>query len=72
LRAAPSLHYVCIVSTAAEPVKKRKFSKASLEAADRLLEAVKDKLLKEHGRIDEDDLRRRGYSETTIARLLAR
>lgn len=60
------------MSTVAEPVKKRKFAKASLEAGDRLLKAVRDKVLKEHGRIDEDDLRRRGYSETTIARLLAR
>jgi len=60
------------MGTVAEPVKKQKFSRVSLEAGDRLLKAVKDKLLKEHGRIDEDDLRRRGYSETTIARLLAR
>ncbi|MEQ2007021.1 MAG: hypothetical protein ABMA26_09485 [Limisphaerales bacterium] len=57
------------MSTVAEPVTKRKFSKASLEAGDRLLKAVKDKVLKEHGRIEEDDLRKRGYSEATIARL---
>jgi hypothetical protein len=57
------------MSTVAEPVKKRKFSKASLEAGDRLLKAAKDKMLKEHGRIEEDDLRKRGYSEATIARL---
>lgn len=58
------------MSTVAEPVKKRKFSKASLEASDRLLKTVKDKMLKEQGRLDEDALRQRGYSETTIARLL--
>lgn len=57
------------MSTVAEPVKKQKFSKASLEAGDRLLKAVKDKMLKEHGRVDEQNLRQRGYSEATIARL---
>ena len=57
------------MSTVAEPVKNKKFSRASLEAGDRLLKAVKDKMLKEHGRLNEDGLRRRGYSEATIARL---
>jgi hypothetical protein len=57
------------MSTVAEPVKKSKFSKTSLEAGDRLLKAVKDKMLKEQGRVDADDLRRRGYSEATITRL---
>ena len=57
------------MSTVATP--KKKFSRASLEAGDRLLKAVKEKLLKEHGRIDYENLRRRGYSEDTLARLKA-
>ena len=48
---------------------KKKFSRASLEAGDRLLKAVKDRLLKQNGRIDYDGLRRRGYSEATLSRL---
>lgn len=48
---------------------KKKFSRESLEAADRLLKAVKEKLLREKGRIDYADLRRDGYSEDLIARL---
>ena len=55
------------MSTVVTP--KKIFSRASLEAGDRLLKAVKEKLLKEHGRIDFEDLRRRGYSEVTLARL---
>lgn len=64
-----SVHYVRPVSTALEPVKKSKLSKISVEAGDRLLKAVKEKMLKELGRIDEADLRRRGYSEAIIERL---
>ena len=60
------------MSTIAEPVKKPKFSKASLEAGDRLLMAVKEKMLKDQGRVDAADLRRRGYSEATIKRLQTR
>lgn len=56
-----------VMSTVATP--KKKFSRASLEAGDRLLKAVKEKLLKEHGRIDYEGLRRRGYSEATLSRL---
>ena len=48
---------------------KKKFSPAGLEAGDRLLKAVKDRLQKQKGRIDYDGLRRRGYSEATLARL---
>jgi hypothetical protein len=48
---------------------KRDFSRASLEAADRLLKAVKEKLVREKGEVDYDFLRRNGYSETLIARL---
>ena len=51
--------------------KKKAFSKASLEAGDRLLKAVKNKLLREKGKIDYASLRRDGYSETLIARLKA-
>jgi hypothetical protein len=49
--------------------KRKTFSRESLEAADRLLKAVKDKLLREKGRIDYAQLRRNGYSEDLIARL---
>jgi hypothetical protein len=69
LRKYQLMREVAAVSTVAEPVKNRKFSKASLEAGDRLLKAVKDKLLKEHGQVDEEELRRRGYSEATIERV---
>jgi hypothetical protein len=47
----------------------KKFSRESFEAADRLLKAVKQKLLREKGKIDYAALRRNGYSETLIARL---
>ena len=50
-------------------VAKKKYSKASLDAGDRLLKAVKEKLLREKGKIDCAALRRDGYSETLIARL---
>jgi hypothetical protein len=49
--------------------EKKKFSRGSLEAADRLLKAVKEKLLREKGKIDYADLRRNGYSEDLISRL---
>lgn len=49
--------------------QKKKFSRASLEAADRLLKAVKEKLLREQGKIDYAALRRDGYSDDLIARL---
>jgi hypothetical protein len=49
--------------------EKKKFSRGSLEAADRLLKAVKGKLLREKGKIDYAALRRNGYSEDLIARL---
>ena len=38
-------------------------------ASDRLLKAVKDKLLRKSGKIDYARLRKQGYSETMIARL---
>ena len=46
-----------------------KYSRADLEAGDRLLRAIKEKIIKEDGRIDCDDLKERGYSEEMIARL---
>jgi hypothetical protein len=49
--------------------EKKKFSRGSLEAADRLLKAVKEKLLREKGKVDYADLRRNGYSEDLIARM---
>jgi hypothetical protein len=58
--------YVFGVNTTAV---KKKYSKASLEAGDRLLKAVKQKLLKEKGKIDYATLRRGGYSEALISRL---
>lgn len=49
--------------------QRKQISRGSLEAADRLLKAVKEKLLREKGKIDYAALRRRGYSEDLIARL---
>jgi hypothetical protein len=48
---------------------RKKPSKAGFQAADRLLKAVKEKLLRENGTIDYADLRRKGYSDTLLARL---
>jgi hypothetical protein len=56
-----------MIATAAN--EQTKFSHGSLEAADRLLKAVKEKLLREKGKIDYAALRRNGYSEDLIARL---
>ena len=65
---AASLYLDGQMSTTAPSVK-RKYSKTSLEAGDRLLKAVKAKLLKDKGKIDYDALRRGGYSDDLIARL---
>jgi hypothetical protein len=43
----------------------------SSEAGDRLLAAVKKKLVRKKGRVDYPALRRGGYSESLIARLKA-
>jgi hypothetical protein len=51
------------------PNSKKQFSRGGLEAADRLLKAVKEKLLREKGKIDYAALRRNGYSEDLLARL---
>ena len=51
------------------PNPKKQFSRGGLEAADRLLKAVKGKLLREKGKIDYAALRRNGYSEDLLARL---
>lgn len=57
------------MSAAVETPKRQKFSRAGLEAGDRLLKAIKAKMLREKGKIDYTALRRRGYSEATISRL---
>jgi hypothetical protein len=59
------------MSTIVARAKSRRYSEASLEAGDRLLKAVKEKLLREKGAIDYARLRRDGYSEAMIARLKA-
>jgi len=51
--------------------KRMNFSKTSLKAGDRLLKAVKRKLLREKGKISYVALRRGGYSESLILRLKA-
>ena len=51
------------------PIRKAKFSRASLEAGDRLLKAVKERMLREKGQIDYADLHRQGYSQAMISRL---
>ena len=53
----------------ASPIRRKKFSTESLEAANRLLKAVKEKLLSKNGTIDYDALRRKGYSDTMISQL---
>ena len=59
------------MSAAVEAPKRRKFSRLGLQAGDRLLKAVKAKMLRENGKVDYAGLRRQGYSEATIARLKA-
>ena len=56
-----------MIATATTETKK--FSRESFEAADRLLKAVKEKMLREKGKIDYAALRRNGYSAALIARL---
>ena len=59
------------MSTATATTKKKTYSKSSLEAGNRLLKAVKEKLLQEKGKIDHGALRHDGYSEDLIARFKA-
>jgi hypothetical protein len=47
----------------------RKMSQSGIEASDDLLRAIKKKMLETKGRIDEAELRRRGYGDNIIARL---
>lgn len=54
---------------ATEASKNKKFAPESFAAADRLLKAVKDKMIAEKGKVDYAALRRNGYSEDLIARL---
>jgi hypothetical protein len=49
--------------------KPRKMSPESVKAGDRLLKAIKDRLLAQGAKVDEEILRQSGYSETMIARL---
>ncbi len=49
--------------------KRKKSSTAIADAADRLLRAAKEKMLKQNGRIDYEKLRREGFSAEMIARL---
>jgi hypothetical protein len=65
------VYFMPTMSATVTATKKKTYSKASLEAGDRLLRAIKDKLLREKGRIDYASLRREGYSDTLIARLKA-
>ncbi len=53
---------------AAKP-KGKKTSTVVADATDRLLHAVKQKMLREKGRVDYDQLAREGYSPEMIARL---
>jgi hypothetical protein len=46
-----------------------KVSDEAIAAGDRLLKAIKVKLLRKGGKIDYARLRKQGYSEGTIARL---
>ncbi len=55
----------------ATTTKTKKFSKSSLEAGNRLPKEVKEKLLREKGKIDYPALRRGGHSATLIACLKA-
>ncbi len=54
---------------ACEKPSRRKPSRAVREAGDRLLKAVKERILQRDGRVDYEALRRRGYREETLARL---
>lgn len=57
----------------AENVSEKKvtgsIASATVDAGDSLLRAIKAKMLREHGKIDFVELRRKGYSETLIRRL---
>jgi len=56
------------MATAVAP-KRRKFGSESVKAGDRLLKAVKDRLIKKGEKVDYEKLRKDGYSESMIARL---
>jgi hypothetical protein len=51
------------------PKKARKISRESANAGDRLLKAIKDRLVAQGAKVDEEILRQRGASKETIARL---
>ena len=55
----------------ATKLKPKKTTAVIADASDRLLRAVKQKMLREKGRIDYDELARDGYSAEMISRLKA-
>ena len=55
----------------AQSIKSKQVSRVSLEAGDDLLRAIKKRMMRTKGKIDEDELRRRGYSDALIERLKA-
>ena len=55
----------------ATKLKPKKTTAVIADATDRLLRAVKQKMLREKGRIDYDELARDGYSAEMISRLKA-
>jgi len=59
----------CNMPLVAAKSKGKKTSTVIADATDRLLRAVKQKMLRENGRIDYDQLAREGYSAQMIARL---
>lgn len=57
------------MSAVANKPRTQKGNAVIANAADRLLRAAKEKMLKEKGRIDYDQLRRENFSEAMIARI---
>jgi len=55
----------------ATKLKPKKTTAVIADASDRLLRALKRKMLREKGRIDYDELARDGYSAEMISRLKA-
>jgi hypothetical protein len=55
----------------ATKLKPKKTTAVIADATDRLLRAVKQKMLREKGRIDYDELAHDGYSAEMISRLKA-
>jgi hypothetical protein len=62
-------HVSSFVRTNDTVVAKKNYSKAGLAGGDRLLKAVKEKLLREKGKVDYAALQREGYGEELLARI---